>query len=198
MSDFLKLVESALPLTVVFAIVLFFTKEGIEFFKRRSERRRKVAAYKMLLAEESMKNAFTIKTLSSVFWALVDPDLESLKVSKKSNGQLAAEFSFPYGSRGGSVIPVVHTAIFDKSIVDLAVIDKEFFFIAKDAYEDLAHVDNCRDQISSLDTTEGDLMLESLARYALDVLSRSDESLQRLYLMCAGQELECKVRSFVK
>jgi hypothetical protein len=60
---------SILPITVVAAIILFVTKEVFEFFRRRSERSRRLSAIKLLLAEEIEKNHWAH---ASMFRALED------------------------------------------------------------------------------------------------------------------------------
>lgn len=48
-------IDSILPVSVLAAVVLFIVKEVVEFFKRFSERKRKISAYKILLCEELEK-----------------------------------------------------------------------------------------------------------------------------------------------
>lgn len=124
------------PITVVVAVFLFFFKEIVEFFKKRSEKTRKISAYKILIAEEMSKNAWTIFILRKAVDRLCDPAL-AVEVLKGSDGSTHVKTSKEKDYTTGIILPF-HSSIFDKHIVDLAVVDKMFFLRVKETYQKIA------------------------------------------------------------
>ncbi|MDZ3825873.1 hypothetical protein [Pseudomonas monsensis] len=125
-----------LPITVVAAIILFFIKEVFEFFKKRAEKKRKVSAYKILLAEEMAKNSWSIFGLRRIVERLQDHSLVH-EVIRGADGACHLKSSRDEEVVKGIVLPF-HSSIFDKHIVDLAVIDKKFFTQLRDTYQAIA------------------------------------------------------------
>jgi len=124
------------PITVVVAISLFVFKEIVEFFKKRSEKKRKISAYKILIAEEMSKNAWTIFILRNVVDRLGDPAL-AVEVLKAADGSTHVKMSNENECTTSAILPF-HSSIFDKHIVDLAVVDKIFFLRVKETYQKIA------------------------------------------------------------
>lgn len=196
MFEFLKAMEPYLPVTVLCAIGLFVTKEGAEFFKKRAEKKRKITAYKSLIAEECMKNAWALKSLRSHVKALGDPCLGRVLLQATSYGDILTHL-YEDDSGGGAPIVDVHSKIFEKAVVDIAVIDSELFSYSKVAYEALAEVTNCLNQLREF-SRKNDLMhLKRLADYSSDVLDIAEADLKSLFIFCTGKELSPKVRSFI-
>ncbi|EPF66260.1 Prophage PssSM-02, Orf12 [Pseudomonas syringae pv. syringae SM] len=188
--------EPYLPVTVLCAIGLFVTKEIVEHLKKRSEKTRKVEAYKTLIAEECMKNAWVLKSLRSHIRFLEDPQLQSVRVESTSYGDILVHV-YDKDSRGGSPIVDAHTAVFEKTVVDLAVIDSVLFSRAKDAYEALAEVTNCLSQLREFAGKNDLLHLSGLAEYSKEVVDTAENDLKSLFKFCTGKELSHKVRSFI-
>ncbi|MEE4694767.1 hypothetical protein [Pseudomonas alliivorans] len=188
--------EPYLPVTVLCAIGLFVTKEVVEHLKKRAEKKRKVEAYKTLIAEECMKNAWALKSLRSQIRAFEDPNIRSVRVESTSYGDILVTV-YDHESWGGSPIVDVHSAIFEKTVVDLAVIDAVLFSHAKDAYESLAEVTNCLSQLREFAGKNDLLHLDGLASYAKDVVNDADSALKSLFKFCTGKALSHKIRSFI-
>jgi hypothetical protein len=188
--------EPYLPVTVLCAIGLFITKEAVEHLKKRSEKERKVTAYKSLVAEECMKNAWVLKSLRSHVRSLGDPDLRKVSLKSTSYGDILMCL-YDQDSGGGSPIVDVHSKIFEKTVVDMAVIDSELFSHAKEAYESLANVTNCLNQLREF-ASKNDLMhLRGLAEYSKGVLDETEADLQALFRFCTSKDLSPKIRSFI-
>lgn len=198
MSELVNLVESILPITALCAITLFVTKEVIELKKRSGEKKRKLAAYKLLLAEELMKNAFTVRTIKGYFRAVLDESFSELIITKYESGFISVVCRRLDGGGGGGSLPLVYTAFFDKSIVDLAVLDSKFFSVANETYEALADVDNCRTQLMRFAAENDRVMLEGLSHYAIEKLDCAEERINKLYRFCSNKEMKMKVRSFLR
>lgn len=198
MVEVAKLIESVLPVTALCAIVLFAVKEVLELQKKNREKKRKLAAYKLLLAEEIMKNAFTIQTLRGYFRFVLDGSFRTLEIKKHESGFVSVACIRQDGGGGGGSLPLVHTAFFDKSIVELAVLDMNFFMAANVSYESLADVENCREQLVRY-VSESDMeTLQRLSWYALEKIDDADEKVKKLYRFCSDGEMKVKVRSFLK
>ncbi|WP_404938952.1 hypothetical protein P7C00_11205 [Pseudomonas sp. JDS08PS003] len=194
----LQSVESFLPLTVISAVGLFFLKEVMEFFKKRSEKLRKIRAYKILIAEELQKNAWTIKQLKSLMRDIEDDSFEALTFSKNSVGEYRVYIRREDGGGGSTVLPVVHTSIFDKAVVEIAAIDSSLFEVAKVAYEHFAEVRHIRDSVITISEDEDRAeFLKSLPFYASEKLDAAEEASKLLFKACAGTEMpKHKLRSF--
>ncbi|MBS3184500.1 hypothetical protein JIQ88_05405 [Pseudomonas sp. PCH44] len=189
-------VESYLPVTALCAITLFFTKEIVEIFKRRGEKKRKLTAYKSLIAEECMKNSWVLKSLRSHVRSLGDPDLRKVVLESTSYGDILI-FIHDAGSGGGSPIVDVHSKIFEKTVVDIAVVDRELFNHSKKAYEGLANVTNCLNQLREFAGKNDLLHLTGLAEYSKSVLEEAEVELKALFRFCTKKELSHKIRSFI-
>ncbi|WP_122503149.1 hypothetical protein [Pseudomonas viridiflava] len=191
--------SSIFPVTVICAIVLFFIKEVVEMFKRAAERKRKISAYKTLIAEELKKNAWTIETMKEKCADINKDDFERMTYSKEPSGNETVQIWFAGGTIGSSPLWQVHTGIFDKSIVDLAVVDKALFDAAKETYQYLAEVKHIRGYFSDLtaqDSMRG--FIKGFADYGLGTLDEAAKSVSALYLKCTGEELdEHKLRSYL-
>lgn len=197
MSEFIKAVDSVLPVTVVSAIGLFLIKEVRESFKKKAEKKRIISAYKMLIAEEAMKNAWTIKTLRSAFRIISDELFVRAECEIAEGGAILIDFHTEV-SNGGSSLSIVHTSLFDSVIVDLAVTDSGFFAAATRSYEALAEVEHCRGQIYQFIKDDEMHHLIGLADYAASKLAEAEDELKKLYWFCTGKDLTHKIRSFVK
>jgi len=194
--EILKAMEPYLPVTVLCAVGLFITKEAVEHFKKRAEKERKVTAYKSLVAEECMKNAWVLKSLRSHVRSLGDPDLRKVVLEPTSYGDVLMCLH-DQDSGGGSPIVDVHSKIFEKTVVDMAVIDSKLFSHAKVAYESLANVTNCLNQLREF-ASKNDLMhLHGLAEYTKGVLDEAEADLKVLFKFCTNKELSHKIRSFI-
>ncbi|UVM01981.1 hypothetical protein LOY41_12035 [Pseudomonas atacamensis] len=191
-------IDSILPVSVLAAVVLFIVKEVVEFFKRSSERKRKISAYKILLCEELQKNLWTLNYLTSICHAINDEHFTGISYRRTSSG---SEQIVVHVGREGEYGPLwnVYTSIFDKAVVDLAVIDKKLFEKSKVTYECLAEAGHIRNSIIRI--SEDKLLeeyVESFPEYALNVLKEAVTALDVLYIECAGKKLDRpKLRSYV-
>lgn len=196
--EILKSLENYLPITVISAVGLFALKEVGELFKRRAEKSRKVSAYKILIAEELQKNAWTIKHLKSLMHDIGDEPFKSLTFAKDVVGEYRIFVKRVDGDGGSTVLPVVHTAIFDKGVVEIASLDSSLFNVAKNAYEDLAEVRHIRNSVLTLaeDTVRAEF-ITGLPGYAMSKLDAAEASVNALFKACTGVDIsKHKLRSF--
>ena len=191
-------IDSILPVSVLAAVVLFIVKEIVEFFKRSSERKRKISAYKILLSEEVEKNLFTLNYLISICHAIGDEHFTGISYRRTPSG--SEQLAVHVGREGGyGPLWNVYSSIFDKTVVDLAVIDKKLFEKSKNTYECLAEARHIRNSIIRI--CEDELFNEyvkSFPRYGLGVLKVAVDALDILYVECTGRKLDRpKLRSYV-
>ena len=191
-------IDSILPVSVLAAVVLFIVKEIVEFFKRSSERKRKISAYKILLSEELEKNLWTLNYLISVCHAIGDEHFTGISYRRTSSG---AEQVAVHVGREGDYGPLwnVYSSVFDKAVVDLAVIDKKLFEKSKTTYECLAEARHIRNSIIRI--CEDELLheyVETFPEYGLGVLREAVNAIDILYVECVGKKLDRpKLRSYV-
>ncbi|MGF6207637.1 hypothetical protein [Pseudomonas frederiksbergensis] len=177
------------PITVVVAIFLFLIKEVFEFFKKKSEKSRKISAYKILIAEEMSKNAWTIFILREVIKRLRDSTL-SVEVLKAPDGSTHVKTSKGDDYTTGIVLPF-HSSIFDKHIVDLAVLDKVFFLRMKDTYQKIAEA-----KVSITTTLEicKDFRCNLVSNVVLDnlvaVINAAEVQVKETFTLCTGKQLD--------
>jgi hypothetical protein len=191
-------VENFLPVTVVSAIGLFFLKEVVEFFKKRSERLRKIKAYKILISEELLKNAWTIRQLRELMREIDDEVFERLAFTKAATGEFRVIVHRIYGRPHSTILPVVHTSIFDKAVVEVAAIDSALFEMAKETYGFLAEIRHVRDSILNFAENESIAhFVKGLPLYAKIKLDEAEASSKSLFKLCTGDQMaEPKIRSF--
>ncbi|QJP95459.1 hypothetical protein C6Y56_12960 [Pseudomonas fluorescens] len=191
-------IDSILPVSVLAAVVLFIVKEVVEFFKRSSERKRKISAYKILLSEELEKNLWTLNYLTSICHAIGDEHFTGISYRRTSSG--SEQIAVHVGRQGGyGPLWNVYSSIFDKAVVDLAVIDKKLFEKSKIAYECLAEARHIRNSIVRLCEDESlNEYVHTFPEYALGILREAVDALDILYVACAGKKLDRpKLRSYV-
>lgn len=177
------------PITVVVAVFLFVIKEIVEFFKKRSEKARKISAYKILIAEEMAKNVWTIFILRKAVDRLGDPSL-TVEVLRGSDGTIHVKTSKANDYATG-IIPSFHSSIFDKHIVDLAVLDKMFFLRVKETYQKIAEIkvaidstlEICADPIYNLASS---VVVKDL----VGLINTSESQIKETYTLCTGHQLD--------
>ena len=78
-SDLVSSLEGYLSVTVAAAVILFITREQLEFRRRKAERTRKTKAIKLLLAEELEKNHWGSTPFSRTVALRVGPPVAAIR-----------------------------------------------------------------------------------------------------------------------
>lgn len=197
-SNHSRVLSNALPLTVVAAILLFLVKEIVELFKKVREKSRKISAYKGLLAEELLKNAWSLKALKRLCSELQNPELKEIEYKKSASG---TERVIVRTTEGEQVVFFwkIHSAAFEKIMTDLAVSNSKLFESAAEVYSLLAEVKHVRESI--IDFSEFEMprhMVKGLGDYGNDRLSEADAAVRAAYKAYTGNELVGhKLRSYL-
>lgn len=194
----LIVLSNAFPITVVVAIVLFVVKEIVELIKKTREKSRKVSAYKALIAEELLKNAWSLKALKRLCLELQDSTLREIEYKKSASG---TERVIVRTAESEHVIFFwkIHTAAFEKIMTDLAVSNSKLFRSATEVYSLLAEAKHVRESI--IDFSEFEMprhMIGGLGDYGNNTLDEASAAVKSAYKTYTGQELVGhKLRSYL-
>ncbi|WP_397448702.1 hypothetical protein [Pseudomonas sp. NA-150] len=190
MPDVMNTMTSLFPLTATIAICIFIAKELIEFGKRRNEKLRKIAAYKVLVAEELLKNAWSIRSMREVLAALQDR-FDKVLLEKTFSGSSYIVVERMNGKQSAPLWPF-HFSIFDRAVIDLAVLDKDFFESVKATYLALATVKHARTVLMDMCNDDHSLSdhLHSFVDYAVSQMDVAEARIKVTYKDCTGMELD--------
>lgn len=164
------------PITVVTAIFLFFVKELFELYRRVMNDRRKLSAIKNLLAVEIEKNSWTLKNLKTQLEEIKNnPDSSIFEVVLGKNELPRFVYKRNDGRGGSSPIFKVSSTIFDKVIIELAVLAPKVFELAEQAYEGVAEVQHIRtsliENLTNKEQETPEEFIASFAEYGIEVLN---------------------------
>lgn len=154
-STILSKLSSALPATVVAAIALFTTKEIFEFFRRRNERRRKLNAVKLLLAEEIERNYWTHTSMFRLLDNLKEvsesnPEAQfRLHVARDGSEHFRLKVDGEDSFESGQWIPRFSDEQYKKLLPTLAELDETLFSRVKNTYSELADLGHYRNILVS-------------------------------------------------
>lgn len=184
------------PFTVLVAIVLFVTKEVLETIKKWKEKKRKIRAMKLLLAEELELNHWVWKEMQ----LLVARVQDELKLPKGSKFQIkkskAATERFecirPNGSVWGQGFPPVHEEQYHKLAVEVASADEQFYALLSKCYKAVAELKHFRNGVYSYIDDDGDenKFREGFTTYVKDGLPDIYNAMNALYEFCTERKLE--------
>lgn len=193
----METLTSLFPVTVAAAVLLFFVKEILEFFRRRNAEFRKKEAIRILLARECELNNATVKRLGFILQTIkneqeADRDTKFTIVFTK-----AGQIRFHYDNReGGGSMPITgpHSVVLERQLLEIAAIDKDLYVLAEAAYavvSELAHIrQNLIDAIAPERVNEDVDPFDMLFPHALDRLPVAYKALSALYVECTGSVLE--------
>lgn len=190
--------EKVLPITVVVAIILFIVREVVEFIKKSRDKSRKISAYKALIAEELLKNAWSVKALKQLCTELQDPTLIGIDYIKSASGTERVTIRTVEGKHR-VFFWKIHTAAFEKIMTDLAVSNSKLFKSAAHVYSLLAEAKHVRESV--IDFSEFDMpkhMIQGLGVYGDGRLEEAAAAVRTAYKIYTGKELAShKLRSYL-
>lgn len=187
-----------LPISAVVAVIVFFIKETLEFFRRRGADKRKLSGLISLLARECELNLWTIKALRNIIGSFPtdefpDPQFR-ISIQRRPSGRPYARiYSNDDGAESHSGIPQVHRELMSKFLLEVATLDRKLFDVMEPAYDGLAEVEHVRESLLNVEDESQflppDQYLAGLAAYATDELKDAEAALGRLYTYCTGKPL---------
>ena len=193
-----------LPITVIAAIVIFLSKETLEYIRNRRMKLKKLLVFKRMIAEEVEINTAVLSSLYSALTTICDDTANierTPRILKTPSGGIRIEFEahpICFGT-GWPLLPLSRT-VFDRLYLELAELDPSFFETTARVYSAVAEIKHVRDSLidhieNNNQTPDG--FLASFSEWAQGVLEESRGSLATLYFECTGKTLERgKLRSF--
>ena len=181
--------------TVIAAAIIFALREILEFVRKRRARRRKIKAYKKILAEELERNFWAWKSLRSAVTRIQGYRVEGVEVTHKivsaPSGAQRLETRYLDGTlSSGSNLPVASRASFERVLLGLAEEDEKLYSLASDAYDEISEIGHVRASlINELGSEEG-FHFDGFLEYAVETLDSAIGPIRHFYQVCAGKVLE--------
>lgn len=189
--------ESILPPTVIAAAIIFAVREILELVRKIRARKRKIKAYKKILAEELERNFWTWKSLTSAVTRLqsyrkIDIEISHRVIttpsgaqhleSRYEDGTLSSESNLPRASRNS----------FERVLLGLAEEDECLYDLASLAYDEISDLGHIRAGLINELAAEDDVHLDGFLKYAAVVLDSAIGPIKNLYNACSGSELKLR------
>lgn len=192
--------DKYLPITVIGAIVVFFTRELLEWFRRSGSESRKKKALRSLLKRECELNFWVYNVLFRVAQVIqADQRLGAhavYSVNRLPNEAIGFRRSDEEGLEGW-VIPPTKLGVMEKLMTEAASIDDKLFAVLEPALDAAIEMEHVRQSLfSAVDQTDDAAPpLDGIHLFALTELADVLVTLRALYAECTGKELtEWRVR----
>lgn len=189
-------IYNLIPITVIAAVLIFVIKEALDIYKKSKEKKRKIAAMKLLLIEEIELNHWVWKSMNSLISDLNDrmDDIDSLtiEVTETKSGTESITGTYPNGDMFGQDFPRVRVSRYHQLAIDLAIVDEKFYEKVKSCYEAVSELNHLRDGVYTYFDTDSIeyAFREGYILYAKDHLSEIKIKMNELYIYCTGNALE--------
>lgn len=186
---------SYFPITVIAAMTLFILKEIFEAIKKSNERKRKIRALKLLMAEEIELNYWVFKQIESLIRG-VDENFKNIasvfRVKKSKAGVERFECEREDGGGWGQGFPAVRDDRYHKLAVEIASLDELFYGKLSNCYLSIAELKHFRDGVYSYIDEDGEKkeLVGGFLSYVKSGLPKIYIDLNDLYLFCKGKNLE--------
>jgi hypothetical protein len=194
--EWLTYLGSALPVTVVAAIILFVVKEIWELTKRvRSDGRKRKAIHRLIGIELEVNKWVLKKVLDAAFTierALAEKS-GTLSIIKTNSGMHRLEYHYEDDRRASSMpIPVTRKESVSRYLMEIALIDPDTFPLVLEASTALNELDHLRETIINEVEDHETLSAfgEGLVSYLRDEVADIDEVLAKLYFEVTGQKYQ--------
>jgi len=183
------------PPTVIAAATLFALKEILELVRKSRARRRKIKAYKKILAEELERNFWAWKSLRSAVARIHGYRAEGIEATHKivsvPSGAQRLETRYLDGTlSSGSNLPAASRASFERVLLGLAEEDHKLFSLASDAYDEISEIGHVRASLINELGSEEEIHLDAFLEYAVETLDSAIGPIRNFYKVCAGKALE--------
>jgi hypothetical protein len=186
---------SIIPITAIFAVVIFFTKEILEAVRRYRGEKRKIAAMKILLARECELNLWTIKSIERIVETIREESELGSKfefITPRSGKTLFRVQRKDTDFKSGSNLPETHAEFMDQYLLDAAMLDKDLYTALQSGYDAIAELEHIRQSLIYFVEPEDDQdewHLFGFVDYALTTLQDVLDRLAVLYKECTGKNL---------
>lgn len=186
--------STLLPITVVVAVALFIVKEILEWVRRSRADRRKVEAFKTLLGRECELNNWAHRRLgeavSKIKESYEGEEEYTYAIKRRESGEIVLEARDEDENLAASwPLPIVHTDIMGKLMLDVAMLDQALFGSLETAYDATINLNHLRQSLINFIEDHDDVHLEGFVDYAQRELPDVHVEMEELYQACTGQEL---------
>ncbi len=192
-----------LPLTVLSAIILFVSKEVLEFFRKRNEKKIKLNAIKKLISYELEINNWVLERLFSAiniskdYLRTFESPFIHISYTKDNIERIHFKENNEENEGTSFTIPRVKVDYLEKYLLDIAILDENFFQTAQLTLDSLKELNHIRSNF--LDVFENsnsfvtmDDLCEAFHEYALLEKDNILEKIDNLYFMCTEKKLKNK------
>jgi hypothetical protein len=196
--------NSVLPITVIFAILIFFTKEAFELIRRYISDTRKLKAIKHLISRDLELCAWTIKCYRNLLNSITIDDEHVVKYRVYTNSSGGMRYQYwtdddleddledtSHFKSGGMFPPVIDTFA-TKFMLELATLDNKFYLQVEKTADALAELQHIKSSI--IEQAEMPLVLRNhFIDYAKSEIDDIEVAINSLYELCTGKA-EVKMR----
>lgn len=188
-----------LPITVVAAIAIFLMKELLEYRRRRSADRKKIAAYKRVLARECERLGWVLAVYKNVLEVIFDSEVGhekrtySISRGVGQSAELIVDVHSDDNGSGTDVYPIyaADRTFLNKLLIDIAALDDALYLRTERAHDALGWVGHFQEQMIEgknlpISLTELE-RLQKLAERAQSSIEKAETEIFSLYKHCTGK-----------
>lgn len=190
--------DGLLPVTAIFAVILFALKEVIEANRRKKASGLRLQALKQLLAVECQRNKWTLDWLVRSIKDIKDALNNGYDISIKTTSSGTNRLHFDRGGKehGSSPVPSAYDEFLKSHLFEAASLDENIF---RNMHDAIWAVEEIRHLLKGMDeyVRDNTHCLEGWAEYANAEINEIEGELVKLYVSCCGTEvIPSKVRPF--
>lgn len=187
-----------LPATVIAAVVLFAIREVLESRRRRASERRSISALKQVFAAECERNLWTLTSLEKALEEAdgtfdAEPPLKFV-THQTPSGEYRWKTCYRNNElKSGGVLPSVKRSALDKSVLRVAELNDPLFRAVEEAIEAISELEHLRGSLINFAQSNDPFdktHFEGFPEWALEQLPDIRASLDKLYKICTGRQLE--------
>jgi hypothetical protein len=192
-STLIQSLNTLFPTTVIAAILLFLFRELVEIGRKRKAKKRKIGAFKAVLAEEIERNFWAWKQLRRALEYIKQDILEGghslYEICQDPAGALTFKVAQENGSSSSHVLAETDKEGFSRILVEAAELDDVLYRAARDAYDQVAEVSHVRSSLINQLAEDNAVMLRGMVEYGVETLDHGLPAIERLYEICTGEKL---------
>lgn len=190
--------SSLIPTSVIVAVLIFITREWLEFHRKKRAKRNEISALKIILARECELNWYLSKQINeicSVFepYERGEDDCPyELQIVFNPSGKKEYEIIGGEHGMSGGALPDPYVTTFDKYRYDVVKMDVEFYGKLEAAFDAAIKLKHLHDWLLDIGHTaqrmKTDNMMIGFSGYALSEIIDINECIKSLHKFCTGKE----------
>lgn len=148
--NWVSIFNGSVPIAVYTAIAIFLIKEGLEYQRRRTGDKRKLAVFKKELIRDCQRNVWFV-TVATYLVAQIEAAVEPHSVRKEPNGDISVVISYAGGAKSSMKLPKAFSATYERLAVDVGYIDTKLAAVISKAHDAALDMDFVRGSIINSD-----------------------------------------------